>query len=417
MSFEVLFFAVLAGGWLAGRLFERLKLPAVLGMTLFGILLAILAPLFAGENGQVWPGGFWELVPFLKSLALVVILLRAGLGISRRELQRAGLPALLMTFVPCLLEGFALTALLMWLLDFSFFTAGLTAFMLAAVSPAVVVPSMLDLRSRGLGQRNGIITVILAGASVDDVFAITMFTVFLGLAEGAAVPVLAGEAGLGVSAAAAAGPGTLGTLLGLPLALFGGLAIGLLLGLVLAWWFKKHHESIRATEKMLLLLASALFLVQIGNWFHLAALLGVMAVGFVLLEKAETVAHELAAKLGKIWIFAQILLFVIIGLSLELPALQAVGGKALLALALGLAARSFGVLLATWPSAMSLKERWFCVIAYLPKATVQAALGGVALAAGLPEGRLILAIAVLAIVVTAPLGLIGIRLGARYLLD
>ncbi|MBU0954630.1 MAG: cation:proton antiporter, partial [Spirochaetes bacterium] len=314
-------------------------------------------------------------------------------------------------------EGFALTALLMWLLDFSFFTAGLTAFMLAAVSPAVVVPSMLDLRSRGLGQRNGIITVILAGASVDDVFAITMFTVFLGLAEGAAVPVLAGEAGLGVSAAAAAGPGTLGTLLGLPLALFGGLAIGLLLGLVLAWWFKKHHESIRATEKMLLLLASALFLVQIGNWFHLAALLGVMAVGFVLLEKAETVAHELAAKLGKIWIFAQILLFVIIGLSLELPALQAVGGKALLALALGLAARSFGVLLATWPSAMSLKERWFCVIAYLPKATVQAALGGVALAAGLPEGRLILAIAVLAIVVTAPLGLIGIRLGARYLLD
>lgn len=396
MSFELLFFLIFSGGWLFGKLFEKIGLPSVLGMTVFGIGLALLDP------SKSWPAGFVELVPFMKSLALVIILLRAGLGISRLDLQKAGISALLMTFLPCLLEGFALMALFMNFFGFSWEIAGLTGFMLAAVSPAVVVPSMLDLKSRGKGSRNGVITTILAGASADDVFAITLFTFFLGFAQGDS-PEQGGKA--------------LEALLFMPVSLLGGVLIGSILGLVLAWWFKKHHQGIRATEKVLLLLGCSLFLIQVGNWIHLAALLGVMATGFILLERAETQAHELGLKLGKIWIFAQIALFVIIGMSLDFKVALSAGPKAVLIIGLGLVARSIGVILATIPSAMSMKERAFCVIAYLPKATVQAALGGVALAAGIPEGNTILAIAVVSILFTAPLGLLGIRLSSPYLLN
>jgi len=398
MSFEVLFFAMFAGGWLFGRIFERIKLPSVLGMTLWGIAISVILSLSNPNTANAWPAGFCDVVPFIKSLALVVILLRAGLGISRSDLKSAGLAAILMTFIPCLFEGFALLGLFMLLFNFPPEVAGLCAFMLAAVSPAVVVPSMLELKSKGLGNNNGVITVVLAGASADDVFAITLFTLFLGLAN-------PGQATSGLESIAL-----------IPVSILGGLALGLILGFVLAWWFKKYHTHIRATEKALLLLASSIFLVQVGDWIHLAGLLGIMAAGFVLLERAETQAHELADKLGKIWIFAQIALFVIIGMSIDVPTALAAGPKALLALALGLIARSIGVLVATGPSKMTFKERIFCVIAYLPKATVQAALGGVALSVGLPQGQTILAIAVLAIVSTAPLGLIGIRLSSKHLL-
>lgn len=398
MSFEVLFFSLFAGGWLSGRLLDYFRLPPVLGMTLWGVALAVFLPwLHPGDS--LWPAGFWDVVPFIKSLALVVILLRAGLGISRGDLRAAGISALLMAFVPCVLEGAALTGLMMYFFDFPWQVAGLTGFMLAAVSPAVVVPSMLDLKSRGLGQRHGVITVILAGASVDDVFAITFFTLFLNL-----------------SLSSTAQGSALGSLLHIPVSIVGGLVLGLLLGLALAWWFKKRHQAIRATEKSLLLLASAMFLVQVGEWTHLAALLGVMACGFMLLEKAEPQAHELAGKLAKVWVIAQIALFVIIGMSIDIGVALKAGPKTVVLLLLGLLARSVGVWLATIPSEMTYRERLFCVIAYLPKATVQAALGGVALSAGLPQGQTILAIAVLAIVLTAPLGLIGINLSHPYLL-
>ncbi|MGM0596681.1 MAG: cation:proton antiporter [Myxococcota bacterium] len=399
MGFETLFFVIFAGGWLFGRIFEKIKLPGVLGMTLFGIGISAVYNL-SGQLTQsgFWPTGFWEVVPFIKSLALIVILLRAGLGISRAELKNAGISVILMAFIPCMLEGLALMGLLIYFLDFSWKVAGLTSFMLAAVSPAVVVPSMLEIKSQGLGKRNGVITVILAGASVDDIFAITIFTMFLSIA-------IAGSQNT-----------ALGTITYMPVSLAGGLVAGLALGYFLAWWFKRHHEVIRATEKVLLLLASATFLVQVGNWIHLATLLGVMGTGFILLEKAEKQAHEIALKLGKIWIFAQIALFVIVGMSIDLSVVVAAGPKALLVITLGLVARSAGVMLATWPSKMDFSECIFCVIAYLPKATVQAALGGVALSYGLEEGNQVLAIAVLAIIFTAPLGLIGIRIGSRKLL-
>ncbi len=406
MTLELLFFSIFAGGWLFGAVFRSLRLPPVLGMTVFGILLtavssrlsSIAPQTYPVETTTIWPAGFWEVVPFIKSLALVVILLRAGLGISRSELKTAGIAAALMAFVPCLFEGAALMGGLSYLFGFSWQVAGLTAFMLAAVSPAVVVPSMLDLKDRGMGHRHGVITAILAGASVDDVFAITAFTAFLGLAT-------TGDADVTTAA------------IQLPLVMMGGVAIGGGLGWGLAWWFKVRHSAIRATEKTLLLLASAVFLVQVGHWMHLAALLGVMTAGFIILERAETQAHELANKLGKVWIAAQIALFVIIGMSMDISVAVDAGPKALLALGGGLFARSIGVLVATAPSKMTQGERMFCVIAYLPKATVQAALGGVALSAGIAEGELILAIAVLSILITAPLGLVGINLSATRLLS
>lgn len=399
MTFELIFFSVLAGGWLFGALFRALGLPSVLGMTLFGIVLTEgLSYAHGGDHAAMWPPGFWEVVPFIKSLALVIILLRAGLGISRSELRTAGLSALLMAFLPCLLEGGVLMVALSALFGFSWQVAGLTAFMLAAVSPAVVVPAMLDLKERGLGQRHGVITAILAGASVDDVFAITLFTAFLGLAT-------------------SGGGEPLAALGQLPLVLLGGIASGALLGLALSAWFRARHESIRATEKAILLVASAVFLLQVGHWMQLAALLGVMTAGLIILEKAELQAHELSQKLAKVWVAAQIGLFVIIGMSTDVSIALEAGPPALLALTLGLIARSLGVLLATVPSQMTRQERLFCVIAYWPKATVQAALGGVALGAGIAEGKLILALAVLSILITAPLGLIGINLSSRRLLS
>lgn len=397
VSINVLIVAILLGGLAAGRLAEWVRLPSVLGMTLFGVALGL------GAAGSV-PAWFSELDPFLKSFALIVILLRAGLGISRASLNRAGRAALLMAFVPAIAEGLVLTAGFHLVMGFPWATAGLTAFMIAAVSPAVVVPSMLDLRERGLGARSGVVTLILAGASVDDVVAITIFTLFLGIAVGGT------------------GSGTTSALIArgvaeVPLSIALGIASGVIIGLALSAFFRRHHERIRATEKAIILVGIAVLLVDVGATIHIAALLGVMTVGFVLLERNERVAHELALKLSKVWVFAQIILFVLIGMAVDPGVAVAAGPRALALIALGLVGRSLGVLLSLIGSHFTRRERLFCVVAYLPKATVQAALGGVALARGVPEGETILAIAVLAIITTAPLGLIGIRYAAPRLLS
>ncbi|OQY32160.1 MAG: hypothetical protein B6241_12050 [Spirochaetaceae bacterium 4572_59] len=391
MSLNVLIVLILVGGWLSGRLFTKIGLPSVLGMIFCGILIGLM-----GE-GMI-PDSMNELSPFLKSLALIIILLRAGLGIHRSTLKKVGRVALRMSFLPCLFEGVALILLFRFIMGFPWFSAGVTAFLLAAVSPAVVVPSMLDLKERGLGQEKDVPTIILAGASLDDVFAITLFSIFMGLAGGLNV-----------------NPGL--ALLQIPLSIIGGIIPGILVGFFLTWFFRKHHEKIRATEKVLLLLGTAVLLVNIGDWIHTAALLGVMTIGFILLERTEIVAHELAAKLNKAWVFAEIVLFVLIGISVDVRVALQAGLLGLLIISGGLIFRSLGVWLATSGSALNRKERLFCVIAYIPKATVQAAMGSAPLAAGLPEGEVILAMAVLSIIFTAPLGLIGIRKLGPLLLE
>ncbi|AFG37014.1 cation:proton antiporter [Spirochaeta africana] len=394
MGINLFFALILAGGWLAARLVSRIGMPGILGMLLFGIA-------FGAAAGDFIPGLAWEVEPFLKGMALIIILLRAGLGIKRRTLNRVGRTALLLAVVPCTLEALVLMPLLQLVFGMDWIVAGLTAWMLAAVSPAVVVPAMLELKAQGLGKRNDIPTMVLAGASVDDVLAITFFSVFLGLAGGAS--------SAGSSAMTAANSALL-QLAAVPLSVLGGILIGAAVGLTLAWWFRRHHERIRATEKAVLLLVAALLLVELGEVIAVAALLGVMTVGFVLLEKAEPVAHELAAKLAKLWVPAELILFVYIGIQLNPGAALQTGIAGIGVVAAGLAARSAGVILVTsMDRRLVWRERWFCAAAYLPKATVQAALGAVPLAAGIAGGETILSLAVIAILVTAPLGLVLIR--------
>ena len=256
---------------------------------------------------------------------------------------------------------------------------------------------MLELKENGLGRQNDVPTIILAGASLDDIFSITIFLVFLNLLRGESV-----------SAAHA--------VLSIPVSAILGIIPGIVLGLILARYFNAHYEKVRATEKTLLLLASSIFLLQVGDWLHTAALLGVMTVGFILLEKAERAAHELAYNLNKMWVFAEIILFVLVGMAVDVRVAMEAGPKGAALILLGLLARSSGVWLATAFSTLTYKERLFCMIAYTPKATVQAAMGAVALSFGLPYGKEVLAYAVLAILITAPLGMIGIRLSARHLL-
>ncbi len=391
MSLNITILLILGGGWISGKLFSRIKLPSVLGMTVLGILISVFI------KDQI-PGVLWDIAPFLKSLALIVILLRAGLGIKKSVLKKVGKAALFMAFIPCLFEGTALTLLFYFFTPFNFFTSALTASLLSAVSPAVVVPSMLNLKDAGYGEKKEVPTLILAGASLDDVFAITLFTMFLGLLTG-------NGQGVGL------------TLLSIPLSIAGGVVSGITIGLLLSFYFKKYHDRLKATEKALIILTISLFLFQIGEWLHIAALLGVMTAGFVVLEKAEHAAHETARQLNGAWIFAEIILFVIIGCSVDVNVAMEAGLKGVLIILGGLLFRSFGVLVATIGSGLNFNERVFCIISYLPKATVQAALGAIALERGLPYGKEILAFAVLAIVITAPLGLLGINLFGPKLLE
>lgn len=389
MSLNLSIVLVLLGGWFMGRLFLRLQLPAVLGMLVAGMLIGAFStpPL---------PDGLREMEPFLKTFALVVILLRAGLGLRRQTLNRVGGVALRMAIIPCILEGLVLMCAIRIGFGFTWTIAGLTGFMLAAVSPAVVVPAMLDLNRQGYGKQREVPTIVLAGASVDDILAISLFTLFL--------------------QQAVSGHASFAWLYTFPLSLLAGILPGIGAGYLLAAWFTKRHRDVRATEKALVILMISVLLVQAGDWLHSAALLGIMTMGFILLERAEQVAHELSAKLSKIWVFAEIILFVLVGMAVDLRVAVSAGPVALAIIATGLIARSAGVGLATMRSGLTAGERVFCILAYLPKATVQAALGSVPLAMGVPGGEVILALAVLSIAVTAPLGLIGIRYGGPRLL-
>lgn len=391
MSLNMLFVLVIIGGWFSGKLSEKIKLPAVLGMTLWGITLSY----FFHDK---FPPSVWELSPFLTSLALIVILLRAGLGIEKEVLQKVGLASIRMAFVPCIFEGVFVTIICRYLLSFSWTEAGMLGFILAAVSPAVVVPSMLTLKEQGYGEKNQIPTLVLAGASLDDVVAITLFTFFLNIYQGNSVNYLH-------------------SVFSVPYAIIIGIVLGLCSGLFFSRLFKKYFHSIRATEKMLLILGVSVLLIQIGTHIHIAALLAIMTMGFVLLERSERVAHELASKLGKVWVFAEIILFVFIGMSVDVTTAVKGGLIGLSVITGGIVFRSIGVLIALWRTKFYFKEKLFCVIAYIPKATVQAALGAIPLSLGVGKGNAILSIAVLSICFTAPIGLLGIRYFAPKLLD
>lgn len=379
-------------GMLGNWLFTKLKLPGLLGMLLVGVLI--------GPNGMaILDTQIMSVSAEFRKMALIVILLRAGLGIGKDELNSIGKTALKISLLPGLLEGLTVLLSAHYLFSLPWLEAGILGFIIAAVSPAVIVPYMLKYKAAGYGVNKRIPTLILAGASVDDIVAITLFSTFLGLYLGEQTSVLR-------------------RLIGVPLSIVLGVVLGLVVGYLLVKLFENHH--IRDTRKLMLIIGFAILLTALEDMLkhqiEIAGLLGVMAIGFVLLEKREIVAKRLSAKLNKVWLFAEILLFVLVGAQVNVELAFQAGALGLLLIALGLVARSLGVWIATLGSPLNKKERLFTVLAYLPKATVQAAIGAIPMGMGAAHGELILALAVLSIVITAPLGAIAMDLSHRHLL-
>ncbi len=380
-------------GLIANKLFEKLKLPGLLGMLILGIII--------GPHGLNWLSkDILNASSDLRKIALIVILLRAGLGLNKDELKLVGKTALKLSCIPGIIEGLFIAIASVKLLGFSFIQGGLLGFIIAAVSPAVVVPQMLNLIDKGLGKAKGIPTLILAGASIDDVFAITIFSTFLGLYAGKNINIAI-------------------QILKIPVSIILGTLIGVLSAMIIIKIFKKY--PIDNTKKILIILSISIILTLIEallkGKLQIASLLGVMSLGFVISDKIPSIGDKVSKGLNEIWVFAQILLFVLVGAEVNMVIAFKSGFLGIIIIALGLIGRSIGVLISLKGSNLNTKEKLFCVIAYIPKATVQAAMGAVPLANGVAAGDIILAIAVLSILTTAPLGAIAINLSGPRLLE
>ena len=376
-------------GLIFNRLFDEIKLPGLLGMLILGILI--------GPYGfGIISKDILNISADLRQIALIVILLRAGLGIEKKTLKKVGIPAFKLSFIPGILEGITILLVASKIFNLSIIEAGILAFIIAAVSPAVVVPQMLELINNKKGTNKGIPTLILTGASIDDVIAITIFSTFLGLYGGGQINITK-------------------KILNVPIAIIVGIILGVITALLLIYIFKKYH--LRDTKKALIILSAAILLTGLGDYLEdiipIAALLGVMTIGFVLQERYNVLGTRLASKFNKIWVFAEIMLFVLVGAEVNIYLAIETGLIGFVIILVGLLARSVGVLISISNMSLNIKERFFCVIAYTPKATVQAAIGAVPLAAGVKSGELILAMAVLSIIITAPLGAIGIKLAGE----
>ncbi len=380
-------------GLAADYVFRRMKLPGLVGMLLAGVVVGPYAlDLMRPEMMDVSAD--------FRRIALIVILLRAGFELHRDTLNRVGRPALIMSAVPAIFEIVAVVAIAPRLLDMTYLDAAVLGSILAAVSPAVVVPLMIDFMDRGRGTKKGIPTLILGASSVDDVFVIVLFTIFLGMYGGGDVNIAA-------------------KLAEIPVSIVLGIVVGLIPGYVLLKLFERFDW--KPPKRTLLVVAVAILLTWLEHatkdYVAVASLLGVMAIGFIILERAEPIAHLISQKLKKVWVFAELLLFVLVGAQVNIHVAWKAGLAGLAIIGFGLIFRSIGTYLSLLGTPLNRNERLFCVIAYVPKATVQAAIGAVPLAAGVAAGEVILAIAVLSILVTAPLGAIGVTFFGERILD
>lgn len=375
-------------GMSLGHICQKLKLPSLLGMLLTGIILGpyvlnLLDPNILAISGD------------LRKIALIIILTRAGLGLDLSALRKLGRPAILMCFLPATFELLGVLLLAPTLLDLSPLESLILGSVLAAVSPAVVVPRMVKLMDEGY---KGIPDLILAGASVDDVYVIVLFSTFIGMAQGQGANIM--------------------SFINIPISIFLGILIGLLLGYVLAFFFKNIH--IRDTSKVLIILSISLLLVVIEDFLTtsitFSSLIAIMFIGVGLKRNREVVAKRLSIKYGKLWVGAEVFLFVLVGATVNINYLSHVGFKALLLIILALIFRMFGVFICLLKTKLNKKEKLFAMIAYTPKATVQAAIGGIPLSLGLGCGDTVLTVAVLAIILTAPLGAFAIDLSYKKLL-
>ena len=383
---------ILILGMFMGWICQKIKLPSLLGMLITGIVLGpyvlnLLDDSILGISAE------------LRKIALIIILTRAGLGLDLSGLKKIGRPAVLMCFVPASFELIGMILLAPKLMGLTVLEAAIMGAVLAAVSPAVVVPRMVKLMDEGYGVNEGIPQLILAGASVDDVYVIVLFSTFVGMMQGEGASIL--------------------KFVNIPISIFLGIAIGLLIGVLLAYFFKKMH--IRDTSKVLIILSISFLLVvmedKLSTPITFSALIAIMFIGIGLQKKRETVAKRLSVKYGKLWVAAEVFLFVLVGATVNIGYLVKVGVKALIVIIGALVFRMFGVFVCLLGTSLKRKERLFTMLAYTPKATVQAAIGGIPLALGFTCGDLVLTVAVLAIVLTAPLGAFAINLSYKKLLN
>lgn len=383
---------ILILGMFMGWICRKMKLPALLGMLITGIIL--------GPYGlNLLDGSILGISAELRKIALIIILTRAGLGLDLSGLKKIGRPAVLMCFVPASFELLGMILLAPKLMGLSVLESAVMGAVLAAVSPAVVVPRMVKLMDEGYGVKEGIPQLILAGASVDDVYVKVLFSTFVGMMQGEGASIL--------------------KFVNIPVSIFFGIAIGLFLGVLLAYFFKKVH--IRDTSKVLIILSISFLLVvieaKLTTAITFSSLIAVMFIGIGLQKKREAVAKRLSVKYGKLWVAAEVFLFVLVGATVNIEYLGKIGAKAFVVIIGALIFRMFGVFVCLLGTSLQRKERLFAMMAYTPKATVQAAIGGIPLALGLACGDIVLTVAVLAIVFTAPLGAFAIDWSYKKLLN
>ena len=387
LSISLILLVGMSVGWMC----KKMRLPSLLGMLVTGM---VLGPYML----DLLDGSILGISAELRKIALIIILTRAGLGLDLSGLKKIGRPAVLMCFVPASLELLGILLIAPKLLGISMLEAAILGAVLAAVSPAVVVPRMVKLMEEGYGVREGIPQLILAGASVDDVYVIVLFSTFLGMIQGESASVI--------------------HFINIPISIFLGVGIGFLIGVILAYYFKKVH--IRDTSKVLIILSISLLLVVLEDHLTIpitfSALIAIMFIGIGLQKKREAVARRLSVKYGKLWVAAEVFLFVLVGATVNIGYLSKVGVNALVVIAVALIFRMFGVFLCLLGTSLDKKERLFAMMAYTPKATVQAAIGGIPLSLGLACGEIVLTVAVLAIVLTAPAGAFAMDLSYKKFL-
>lgn len=383
---------ILILGMSMGYICIKLKLPSLLGMLATGILLGPYVL-------NLIDASLLNISSQLRRIALIIILTRAGFGLDLSGLKKLGRPAILMCFVPASFEILAFVLLAPKLMGLTLIESAIMGAVLGAVSPAVVVPRMVKLMEEGYGVNQGIPQLILAGASVDDVYVIVLFSTFLGLAQGENASLV--------------------KFVNIPISIALGIAIGLALGYLLAKFFIKLH--IRDTAKVLIILSISFLLVSaedaISSAISFSALISIMFIGIGIKKNNPILAERLSAKYGKLWVAAEVFLFVLVGAAVNIGYLANVGLNALLMIALALVFRMCGVYICLLSSKLTRNERLFTMLAYTPKATVQAAIGGIPLAMGLACGDTVLTVAVLAIVLTAPLGAFAIDASYKALLQ
>ena len=382
---------IFLSGIVLGSIFNRLKLPQLIGMLLTGIILGpyllnLLDPKILSISAD------------LRQIALIIILTRAGLNLDINDLKKVGRPAVLMCFLPATFEILSMIIFAPKFLDLGLLDSAILGTVIAAVSPAVIVPKMLKLMEEGYGADRSIPQMIMAGASVDDVFVIVLFTSFIGLASNGTFSML--------------------NLIKIPTSIFFGIFIGFLCAILLIYLFRKIH--IRDSLKVIIILNISFLLVtfehSLTGIIGFSGLLAIMSIGTGIQAKNTMLSKRMSIKYSKLWITAEVMLFVLVGATVNIKYALSASIPAILLIITVLIFRMIGVFLCLVGTSLSYRERLFCMIAYSPKATVQAAIGSIPLSMGLPSGNIILTVAVLSILITAPLGAFAIDISYKKLL-